>query len=373
MRSPGRLLRDAETFLDRIKIDYKWRTGRWHHLQLLAYRGYGTRTRVYVRGRVLDDKLAAMDGRHETIWENVANTFRRIETDEIPGARVRIRFYGSEVEVQTDDDGFFEADLEPSRPPENTSWHEAHLELIAPVQKDGKRIEATAGILIPQEDIEFGIISDLDDTVIRTGAADRLQYIRTMLLNNAHSHLAFDGVAAFYRALQHGPDGQGHNPIFYVSRGAWNFYDLHESFMEAHDIPAGPILLRDVGLQEGEKSKEDHKPLIIRKLLETYPDLPFVLVGDSGQKDPEIYRDIAREYPSRIRAVYLRDVTRRKRDIQVQQITGEITTGGIHALPAETTADLAAHALECGLISEAALAEIRAESSRSSSKKEGAS
>ena len=367
------ILSEAESFLDRVKLQYKWRTGRWHHLQLLAYRGFGTPAKVHIRGRVLDDKLASMDGDHETVWENIANTIRRIETDEVPDARVQIRYYGTEMEVKTDADGFFEACVEPELPPKDVVWHDADLELLAPVQKDGTRTCSTARLLIPREDAEFGIISDLDDTVIRTGAADRLQYFRTMLLNNARSHVAFDGVAAFYRALGHGPDGSGHNPLFYVSRGAWNFYDLHESFIEAHGLPEGPILLRDVGLEEGESSKEDHKTRIINTLLETYPDLPFVLVGDSGQMDPEIYRDIAREHPGRIRAVYLRDVTKPKRDREVHEITAEIEAIGIPALPAETTLELAAHALECGLISEAALEDVRSESERDRSNTDGTS
>jgi phosphatidate phosphatase APP1 len=183
-----------------------------------------------------------------------------------------------------------------------------------------------------------------------------------MLLNNAHSHVPFEGVAEFYRGLELGPDEKGHNPIFYVSSSPWNFYDLFDSFMDFHGLPRGPIFLKNFGFKEGKALRADHssyKMEIIQSLLDLYPNLPFILAGDSGQMDPEIYRDVATVHGSRIRAIYLRDVSSPKRDRVVHGIAGEIEARGIPVLLAERTLEAGDHALEHGFISPAALEEIR--------------
>ena len=73
------------------------------------------------------------------------------------------------------------------------------------------------------------MISDIDDTIVRTGATSLLMMLRVVLLSNAHTRLPFQGVAAFYGALARGASGQDSNPLFYVSSSPWNLYDVLSS------------------------------------------------------------------------------------------------------------------------------------------------
>ena len=375
MPSLRQTVSDVEGFFDRIKLGYKWRFDRWDELQVIVYRGYGTAERLRVRGRVLDDKGAVLGKGPASTWQNITNTFRRIETDEIPGARVRLRFRDQELELETDGDGFFEADVQPTQPlPDDQAWHEVEVELISPDPGDEGPVRATGEVIVPQADAEFGIISDLDDTLVRTGATSPLRHVRTTLLNSPRTRVPFPGVAAFYRALQRGPDGKGVNPIFYVSSSPWNFYGLFAGFMEAHDVPPGPIFLKDFGFTKKKFLKsghQEHKLSRIRQLLETYPDLPFVLIGDSGQQDPETYRQIAEEMPERIRAVYVRDVTPPERDREVRELAEAVEAEGTPFMLAQDTAEAAEHAHEHSLITEGALDDIRADKEREQEKKRG--
>ncbi len=146
--------------------------------------------------------------------------------------------------------------------------------------------------MIPGPGARFGVISDVDDTVLVTGATDAVGMARTVFTGNALSRMTFDGVAELYRALR----GEQGNPIFYVSSSPWNLYDLLDDFLALNGLPAGPILLRDWGLSSIELLPTDHhhhKLGTIHAILSTYPDLPFLLLGDSGQQDPEIYAQIA--------------------------------------------------------------------------------
>lgn len=355
-----------DSFFDRLMLGYKWRFDRFDNPRIHAYRGYGTRHEIRLKGRVLDDKHPRTS-EADSVWRNVVNTLRRIASDDIPGARVRLRLdaAGVEEEVVTDDEGYFELRIPLSEPlPDGRLWHDVSLELLAPDPREPEDARVTGHVIVPPEDAEFGILSDLDDTVVRSGASDKLRFARTVLLNNAHTRVPFAGCGAFYRALEEGPDGRGHNPVFYVSSSPWNFYSLFTEFLDAHGIPRGPIFLKDFGFSQGKLLRAGHEEYKYERacrLLAAYPDLPFVLIGDSGQSDPEVYRRVVREHPGRIRAVYVRDVTAPERDREVHAIAEEVEAEGVPMVLAETTLDAAEHAAEIGLIRKEALEEVRAE------------
>jgi phosphatidate phosphatase APP1 len=207
-------------------------------------------------------------------------------------------------------------------------------------------------VIVPPPDAEFGIISDIDDTVIRTDALDLLAMARNVYLHNAHTRLPFEGVAALYRALQAGTQG-GYNPIYYVSSSPWNLYDLLIDFFDIRGIPLGPLFLADWGFSTDTlltPAHRVHKLPAIQNLLETHPRLPFLLIGDSGQQDPEIYLEVARRNPGRIPVVYIRDVTSAKRDAEVHAIAEEVRRAGSEMVLVKDSAAAAEHAAARGLI-----------------------
>ena len=158
------------------------------------------------------------------------------------------------------------------------------------------------------------VISDIDDTVMHTGVASKAMMLWRLFMQGAESRVAFPGVAAFLRALHAGASGAEHNPMLYVSRAPWTNYEVLDAFFRLHGIPVGPLLfLREWGLTVQSplpRRGKGHKLELIRNMLALYRDLPFVLVGDSGQRDPEIYAQVVREHPGRVLAVYVRNVSR---------------------------------------------------------------
>jgi phosphatidate phosphatase APP1 len=171
--------------------------------------------------------------------------------------------------------------------------------------------------------------------------------VKATLLHNARTRIPFPGVAAFYAALQQGSTGTGFNPIFYVSSSPWNLYDVLEQFLALQKIPMGPTLLRDWGmsLDRIPFGHAEHKLSSIRGILATYPDMRFILMGDSGQQDPEIYREVIREYPGRILCAYIRDVTVGKpRAAVLASIVREIESAGAMMVVAPDTITAARHA-----------------------------
>jgi phosphatidate phosphatase APP1 len=188
--------------------------------------------------------------------------------------------------------------------------------------------------------------------------------LRLVLLTNAHTRLPFAGIAAFYRSLHSGAAGPFTNPLFYVSSSPWNFYDLLDEVFEVHDIPAGPLFLKDYGLARDlllSRGHLEHKIAAIDHIFAAHPQLRFVLVGDSGQQDPEIYREAVRRHPGRVEAIYIRDVSSESRDRAVRTIAADIASLGVEMVLVQDTITAAEHAAEHGLIDPAALPEIRGE------------
>jgi phosphatidate phosphatase APP1 len=302
---------------------------------------------------------------HGTAWRNLRATVRRFGSEEIPGARVVARVGRAWIELRTDEEGFFHGRLELLHPLE-PGWHDVRLELVESIA-GGEGLRAEAPALIPPSDADFAVVSDIDDTIVHSAVTNRLRMIRIVLFQNARTRSPFPGVGAFYRALKLGPRGSSANPLFYVSKSPWNLYDLLIAFFELHKIPRGPIFLRDLSMLEAPSvalGAGQDKLTRIRMLMATYPTLPFVLVGDSGQRDPEIYRQIALEHPDRVRAIYIRDVTSVRREREVTALAEEIRAHRIPLVLARETLQAARHAADLGLIAPSALEEIRQDHAR---------
>jgi phosphatidate phosphatase APP1 len=331
-------------------------------LKIIPYRGYGRQDRLYLKGRVLEDKREQAATDNDRLWNNLVNMYKRLESDEVPHARVLAQFDGQEQEVQADEEGFFEVWIEPRNPlPTDRVWHPVQLRLLEPVGESGSApVEAVGEVFVPPTTAQYAVISDIDDTVVRSDATHLLRMARTVFLGNARTRLPFPGVAALYRAMLDGPRGNALNPLFYVSSSPWNLYDLLAEFFRLQNIPLGPILfLRDWGLTDTEIlpiKNQEYKLGVIRRMMDFYPELPFILIGDSGQEDPEIYTRITSEYPNRVLAVYIRNVVHDlKRPEAVRQLAEKVIEAHSTLVLADDSLSIARHAASQGWISTEAL------------------
>ena len=338
---------------------------------ILPYRGHGDVGRLWLRGRVLESKGLEKPRPDAGAWDNLLRMLHRFETDEVPHARVRASVGARRSEVTADEEGYFEVAFDAlgsleHDPPTSQRWREVALELVEPWPPDQPGpVRATAKVLTPPISARLGVISDVDDTIIKTGAYDLVRNWRTILLHSAESRIPFRGVAAFYRALERGTGAEPVNPIFYVSSSPWNLYDLLERFMEVHGIPAGPMYLRDFGLDRTKLftgSHRNHKLGVIERLFAFYPQLAFILVGDSGQHDAAIYAEVVRRHPGRVLAVYIRDVTESEEaDREAGTLLEEVRRAGTRATFCPDLLEAAADAAGQGWISSAAVEEVRRE------------
>jgi phosphatidate phosphatase APP1 len=357
----------AEGGIEQLKQRLHRRLQHAEPVVITPYRGFGTKEQLYLKGRVLKDNGIVAAQEDDTLWDNLHAMYLRFASHEVAGVRVQAQFQGESWEEVTDEEGYFDFALNLTHTPAvNQQWHTIQLTLpdrmaVGPSSSPGTPVTAVGKVLTPTIMSTFGIISDIDDTIVATQATHLLKMARVVFLNNARTRLPFAGVAAFYRALQAGRSGSEANPIFYVSSSPWNLYDLLVDFLAIHKIPAGPVFLQDYGLAPDKfitAGHHAHKLAAFKRILLTYPMLPFILIGDSGQEDPEIYTQVVRDYPGRIRAIYIRDVSADIRDSAVQKLIAEADKHAVEMLLVPDTVAAANHAVQRGFIHADALPAI---------------
>ncbi|HPY39990.1 MAG TPA: DUF2183 domain-containing protein, partial [Thiolinea sp.] len=268
-------------------------------IQIVPYRGLGNQQWIQVSGRALEDKGETKLRDEETLWNNLAQSYQRFESDEVAHLRVQLQFQGQTIEVLTDKEGYFTAKLPVSDLTAQGLWYDYQVDVPVQSQLTAAFKPITGQVQIPSPPCDFGIISDIDDTLMVTNATSMLSMMRLTFLRSPASRLPFAGVSTFYQALVQG--GVVPRPIFYVSSSPWNLYEFLEDFMRLNKIPLGTLFLRDFGLQTLKASHHDHKSHYIKQIMDTYPQLPFILIGDSGQHDPEIYSELLSQRPQQVK------------------------------------------------------------------------
>jgi phosphatidate phosphatase APP1 len=282
-------------------------------------------------------------------------SLNRFLTVEAAGAAITVRTPGTEVTVRSDRDGYVDAVVDdPGLAP---GWHDVELTLA------GETVRTP--VLVVSPDVRLGLVSDVDDTILETGLTRGLEFLRITLLTEVTERAPLPGAAALYRALVC-RTGEAGLPVFYLSTSPWNLHEVLMEFIALRGFPFGPLLLTDWGPGRGNLFRigaREHKLGLIDRILDEHPDLALLLVGDTGQLDPEIYAAAARTHPGRIRAIYVRrtnalDVRRRA---EVDALAAEVTAEGVPMLAVDDSVQIAEHAASLGLLDAAQVEQVREE------------
>jgi len=327
-------------------------------VKLATYLSYGTAGHLYLLGRALDDdKLKMFED--QSFFYTLKNTYKQFDSDEIAGAEVVLRPPNhTGITTETNAEGYFLFDRSTSMNLKQFADEEGWVPLNVSFVREMKNKTIThdndfkAEMLIPPLTARFGIISDIDDTILHTGVTSFLKWrvLHNSLFRNAHERISLKGSPEFYRDLHKGRSGKDQNPVFYLSNSPWNLYDYLKLFLEINDFPKGPILLRDfrTPFDKTLKPEKPHKQKEIINILKTYPRLKFILIGDSGEHDPAIYTDIAAQFSDRILAIYLHSVKHRRKMERVRSVVENFKT--VPVLLVKTSKEAEEHARAQGFI-----------------------
>ena len=327
-------------------------------VKLATYRSYGTASHLYLLGRAIDDDKLKMH-EDQSFFRTLANTYKQFDSYEIANTEIALELpNGTVLTEKTNRNGYFLFDktisLNLKDFADDGGWVKLKVSFVNEVPNsiitNGNEFEAE--LLIPPLKASYGVISDIDDTILHTGVTSFLKWrlIKNSLFKKAHSRISLEGSPKFYRDLHDGKKGNEQNPIIYLSNSPWNLYQYLKLFLQVNDFPKGPILLRHfrTPFDKTLKPEKPHKQKEIINTLKTYPHLNFILIGDSGEHDPAIYTEIAAQYPDRIIAIYLRSVKHRRQMRRVRSIVDNFET--VPVLLVETSQQARDHARENGFI-----------------------
>lgn len=367
----------ARSYIAQISLSIKIKFGWLGIPKIVPFIGYSNGFSTFISGEVLEDNGISKPVEGQSRWKNAKSMLKRYLADEYAGIKVRISFAGQFKEETTNKFGAFHCSFQHNRKEiPDELWQKATFELVEKIHPRQNSETVEGEVMVINYKPSFGIISDIDDTILVSYATNKLMKFRLMFLNNALTRMPFEGVSAFYQSLQHGIVPGTFNPLFYLSNSEWNLYDLLYEFIKFNRIPKGPILLREMSIRvlrfwKMREYNKHHKMEKLRHLLTVFGDLKFILIGDSGQKDPETYSEIIREYPGRIQAVYIRDIGIPRKTIRVQTISqSALEEFNTEMILVKDTEAAAKHAIMMGFMRKEEITHIKEEKQKDLQKKE---
>lgn len=273
--------------------------------EVVVYPGFGT-DRFVVEGRVIEARAGRPEAQDDAWFTNLRRTLRRLINDEQGKVALRVRLGTGEWPVHSDAEGYFR--VEAATPPGTTAGWQA-VE-VATASGDAR---AGGGVLLVPADNRLGIITDLDDTILVSDVTDKSRLVRKTLLVNYAQRQAVAGMAEYYARLARRNPQPATAPIFYLSASPRQLHAGIQAFLDRNGFPRGVLITKKITNDQTSDPVTDqvrYKTTRIEQLLAAFPQVRFVLVGDDGERDPEIYDDIRRRYPVRIEAVWIRKVSR---------------------------------------------------------------
>jgi phosphatidate phosphatase APP1 len=291
------------------RILERWLRRRGWSPRVIAYTGYGADGWVRVMARVL---LAPPDTRAGEL--RLGRGWRRFFSASASGVTVTVDVGDRAHRVVSVRGGYIDVVLHAQLEP---GWTEATL-----VADGGPAVSEPIRVIGPSGGL--GIISDIDDTVLVTALPRPLLAFWNTFVRHETSRRPVRGMATLYGEIRRmHPDA----PFFYLSTGAWNVAPVLTQFLARHAFPPGPLLMTDWGpTPDGWfRSGREHKRQQLRRLMDELPQLHWLLIGDDGQHDPELYAEAAEEAPEQLRAVAIRQLS------PAEQVLTHGTPEPIHA------------------------------------------
>lgn len=265
-------------------------------------------------GKLSDDRLFWHVRVHGWIFEpgagqeekqSLFNQRRRwFLVDNERGKRISVRIGGARYALPASTaNGHFRGRIKlPSAGGQTDNQHEV-VRVSALMPAADERIFHGRVILVPPEGIS--VVSDIDDTIKISEVGDKSALMRNTFLLPFR---AVPGMADQYRQLE----AQYGAVFHYVTSSPWQLYAPLSEFLSAEGFPEGSFHMKNFRMKDRSflnilKGGTGHKTQIIEQLLRDYPKRRFLLFGDSGEQDPEVYADLAHRYPDRVVAVLIRD------------------------------------------------------------------
>jgi phosphatidate phosphatase APP1 len=268
------------------------------------YSGWATTQKGgFLYGRVHQGEPLPLPKEGDRLANKLHETFVELETRALANAQVRLSGFPGAGLFTADGDGFLKVPLPAGMQPPFIS---------VTVQLETPNCSAESATTVLQiwgaTDPPLGVISDIDDTLTDTDVTHKLEMLKNTFFHNTYDVRIFDDAPQAVTTIV-GKDASllPILPVFYVSGSPWA---LHERISEAFDrlgLPHGAMILRRYSQEPIDPYDFKHPHLL--EIVDANPGYKWILFGDTGEKDAEVYRTLIQERPGVVEAVFIHNVT----------------------------------------------------------------
>ncbi|WP_037315038.1 App1 family protein [Salegentibacter sp. Hel_I_6] len=320
-------------------------------LDLKLYRGYVNNQELNVYGHLFKSWAPDKYRLDRKGIKHAVAIIHMFRISPLKNVEIRLKFQNTTVTTKTLDDGYFRFTI-PFSEELKSGWHQYEVSCDF---KDFGMIEK--GELLKPHPSKYGIISDIDDTFLISHSNSVFKKLYVMLSKNINKRKIFDDVVEHYEELSKAGQNSSEeatNSFFYVSSSEWNLYEFINEFAKMHDLPKAVIKLKKIktGISDflfTGRGSHDHKFEKIKDIISFYPNIPYVLLGDDSQKDPNIYERICKIFPMSLKAVYIRQTGKNKKPA-VQKIVDNIESLGVSVCYFKHSQKAIKHSREEGIV-----------------------
>jgi len=276
------------------------------------YTSFVTGSHLCVKGRVLKNR-SPMSFVNQGPISSLFNTILRARSKELPNIPIHCGFGDHVFEVLTDCEGYFEVF-------ENIiSFDSIPKKIRIEGELRNENIVFERELRSYLQDVPHGIVSDIDDTVMvsKVRSFFKLRLLINVIFINPFRRKPIENAAdALHRMLG---NSETKSPMIYLSNSPWNIYDYIQAFLLHNAFPEGEVILRDMGIKllRPRAITDYNKFIEIEKLLIAFEDTTFTLIGDTGEKDFDIYLAILEKYQDRVDRIILNNAGNKKKINQV--------------------------------------------------------
>ncbi len=288
---------------------------------LKLYRGYANDQELIVMGHVFKPTTKEDYDFDKRNFKNAKSVIRMFRIKTQKNASVYLEHNGIKIHTKSLDDGYFKFCI-PLHRDLAFGWNEYKVSIM----HNGKEIVSKGSYIRPHEG-NWGFISDIDDTFLVSHTKNAFKKLYILLFRNVNDRKIFEDVVPHYQALSSAGRNSDDekNAFFYVSSSEWNLYRFITQFTELHELPKAVLLLKDIKTSLTDffltgRGDHNHKFEKIKHILEFYPHLKYVLLGDDSQHDPYLYETICKIFPVTVKAVYIRQTGKHKKQKAVDAL-----------------------------------------------------
>ena len=317
---------------------------------LKLYRGYANEQELIVMGHVFKPTSIEEYNFQKKNLKNATSVIKMFQMKTQANADVYLKHNNSKIHTKTLMDGYFKFCV-PLDQDTTYGWIDYEVSIVY----KNKTITTQDSYIRPHKG-NLGVISDIDDTFLVSHTLNPFKKLYVLLFKNVNKRKIYDDVVAHYQALSTAgrENKEEFNAFFYVSSSEWNLYRFITKLAEIHQLPKAVLLLKDIKTSLADffitgRGNHNHKFDKIKHILEFYPNLEYVLLGDDSQHDPFLYEAICKIFPVTVKAVYIRQTGNYKKE-KVTAVMKNLETLDVSICYFKNSSEAIEHSKSIGII-----------------------